>query len=192
MSLHGRDVQRETSAPAAVEKAPAGAQREAAHLLRHPSTHQASLRELPSNHAAIAAAPPMEIAGVERGPDKSAKPGLTRTKDEDRIIKEVGKDLAHDFKNPNAISPSEKTYHRIEGLVQNEYKEHGNEGLKYIESAINYSYIKAQRESGVTGAPNSFGFSGRVGKDNDLLEARVSKPVNPQLHHSDFDFHLTP
>ncbi len=160
---------------------------QAAHLLRSPHTDHAGLRALPSNPAAEAATHPMQIAGLDAS---VAKPPVshTRNKDEARIIDKVGHNLADDMKNPKSLGPSEPTYHRLEGLIQNEYKEHGAEGLKFIEKAVNDSFVKAQKEQGVK-APQTFEFGEKIG---DLQEARIAAPINPKLHHADFDFNLTP
>jgi hypothetical protein len=161
---------------------------QAAHLLRSPDIDHAGLRGLPSNKAAEAATPPMQIAGMDAG---VAKPPVshTRNKDEARIIKEVGHDLAADMKKPDSLGPSQPTYHRIEGLLQNEYKEHGADGLKYTEKALNDSFVKAQKQQNLTGAPKTFELGQRSG---DLQDARIAYPDRPNTHHADFAFHLTP
>jgi hypothetical protein len=161
---------------------------QAAHLLRSPDIDHAGLRGLPSNKAAEAATPPMQIAGMDAG---VAKPPVshTRNKDEARIIDKVGHDLAADMKNPNSLGPSEPTYHRLEGLIQHEYKEHGDEGLKYIEKSINKSFEKAQKEQGLKGPPKTFEFGEN---HNGMQDARIAYPDRPKLHHDDFDFRLAP
>jgi len=182
---------RDNVAPASDAAAPAGhVQRQASNMLMDPTINHGRLRELPSNPTAAAATKPMEIAGPEAGVSKPAG-GVqhTRNKEEDKIINKAAHDLVDDYKRPNSLGPTDRTYHRLEGLIQNEYKEHGEEGLNYIEKSINYAFVKAQREGGLTGAPKTFEFGPKSG---DLLEARVAYPDRPTLHHDDFAFHLTP
>jgi hypothetical protein len=161
---------------------------QAAHLLSSPHIDHAGLRGLPSNKAAEAATPPMHIAGLD-APAVKPPASHTRNQAEEERITAAGRSLAQDMKNPNSVGPSEPTYHRIEGLIQDEYKEHGDEGLKYIEKSINKSFEKAQKEQGLKGAPKTFEFGEN---HKGIQDARVAYPDRPKLHHDDFDFRLAP
>jgi hypothetical protein len=90
---------------------------------------------------------------------------------------------------PRAMGPSDVTRNRLEGLIQNEYKEHGAEGVEYLGKAVNDSFVKAQKEGGAKGDPLKFSLSK---PEEGVTDARITYPDRPQLHHSDFSFYVQP
>jgi len=124
----------------------------------------------------------MEIGGIggkgEHGGDQA------KLKDHEKIVKTAGQNLVDDLKNPANGDLSDRTYRRIEGLVQSEFKDHGVEGVQQLGKEINGAFIKAQEQSHVKGPPATFEFGKPEGN---LIPAQVVNGRS-RAEHLDFGF----
>ena len=101
----------------------------------------------------------------------------------------MGHDLVDDLKTPGKNGAmgqvSDRTYNRIDGLMTNENKAHGAEGVDKLGHAINDSFAKAQKEEGLKGPAKTFELGERVGNYQDV------KIYNGQNRGEHIDFGVT-